>query len=79
MHPWQPYLAVDAIYHFSDVKDGNESLENGGYLLKPGLGLLVDVNDKFSLEFGVDFTLSGKNQMKSWDLHLSFTKDFEVN
>lgn len=72
LDPFTPYLGVSAMYHLDDAL-GSTSLKNAGYLLIPEPGFVVDVADDFSLQFGVPFTIVGKNAQSYWGLHFSFS------
>lgn len=60
LDPFTPYLGVSAQFHLDDAR-GGKSLKDAGYLLIPEPGFTVDVGDDFSFQFGVPFTLLGKN------------------
>ncbi len=72
LDPITPYLAASAMYHFDDDSSG-VSQKNLGYWLVPEPGLIVDVADAFSLQFGVPFTIMGKNARSFWGIHMSLT------
>lgn len=60
LDPFTPYLGATALYHFDDTEAG-KSLKDAGYLLIPELGFVLDFADDVSLQFGVPFTVMGKN------------------
>ena len=70
--PFTPNLGVSAYYHLDD-EHGGVSLKDAGYLLVPEPGFVVDAADLFSVQFGVPFTIIGKNAESYWGLHLSFS------
>lgn len=72
LDPFTPYLGVAAQY----IMDGSlagVSDKRAGYLLAPEPGFIIDFADDVSLQFGVPFTLFGKNAQSYWGLHLSLT------
>jgi len=56
-----------------------QSLENGGHLLAPEIGVTVDAAESFGLQLGVPFTVIGKNSLKHWGVHFSMAYSFGVN
>lgn len=70
--PFLPYLGLTVQLQLESNFDG-ESRKDGGYLVIPEPGLIIDVADKLSLQFGVPFTLIGKQAGSYWGIHLSFT------
>ncbi len=78
MHPWTPYLAASGEYYFSDVLNGNEQLENDGYLLFPEVGVIIEPSENFALQAGIPFTIVGKNTLKHWAFHFSIAYNFGV-
>jgi hypothetical protein len=72
LDPFTPYLGLTAQYHLDDTQAGT-SAKNAGYLLIPEPGFVIDVGDDFSFQFGVPFTLLGKNAPSYWGLHLSIS------
>jgi hypothetical protein len=72
LDPFTPFLGVMAMYHF-DNKLAGKSLKDVGYLLVPEPGFVFDIADLVSLEFGVPFTIVGKNSLSYWGLHLSMS------
>lgn len=70
--PFTPCLGATALYRFDSKVNGTAG-KDAGYLLIPEPGFVVDVADDFSLQFGVPFTIAGKNWQSFWGLHLSFS------
>lgn len=70
LDPFTPYLGLSAQYRMDNTLAGKPD-KLAGYLLSPELGFVIDVGDDFSLQFGVPFTLLGKNMPSFWGLHLS--------
>jgi|GEM_PF-1571287 len=77
MNIWTPYLAVDGVYTFSDLNDGQDQ-QNSGYLITPELGVICEVNNTLSFQAGVPFTVFGKENPKYWAFHASFALTFPV-
>ena len=71
LDPFTPYLGLVAQYRLDNTLSG-KSRKDAGYLLAPEPGFVIDVADDFSLQFGVPFTILGKNNPSYWGLHLSF-------
>jgi hypothetical protein len=71
MNPWLPYLALNGDLFFADRWKGDKSLENGGYLLAPEAGVIVDASEGFAMQLGIPFSVVGKNILKYWGIHLS--------
>ena len=76
--PFTPYLGLAAAFHLQDDVSGKAVSASGGYLLIPEPGLIVDVADRVSLQFGVPFTIVGKNASSYWGLHLSLSVGLSV-
>lgn len=72
LDPFTPYLGALALYHLDDKRAGKAE-KTMGYLLVPELGFVVDVADLASIQFGVPFTIVGKNAPSYWGLHLSLS------
>jgi hypothetical protein len=70
--PFFPYLGVTANIHLNSSLNG-KTIEDSGYILMPEPGLIIDVVDLLSLQFGVPFTVVGKNNGSFWGLHLSLS------
>jgi hypothetical protein len=79
MHPWMPYLSLRGDYFFADMWQGNESFENGGYLIAPQVGVTVDATESFGLQLGIPFTVFGKNILKHWGVHFSLAYNIGVD
>jgi hypothetical protein len=77
LDPFTPYLGATALYRFDDAIGGT-SQKDAGYLLIPEPGFVVDAADDFSVQFGVPFTIVGKNYPSYWGLHLSFSAAVQV-
>jgi hypothetical protein len=54
-----------------DSKQGGKANKDLGYLLVPEPGFVIDVADLASFQFGVPFSIVGKNASSYWGLHLS--------
>jgi hypothetical protein len=77
LDPFTPYIGALARYHFDDT-EGGKSAKDAGYLLTPEPGFILDFADKASLQFGVPFTILGKNAPSYWGLHLSLSAGLEL-
>ena len=60
LDPFTPYLGASAWYRLDD-KTAGKADKTVGYLLVPEPGFVVDVADLASIQFGVPFTIVGKN------------------
>ena len=61
--PFTPYLGVRGLFKMQDDYNGKPDPKiPSGYVLIPEPGLIVDVADLLSLQFGVPFTIVGKNK-----------------
>ncbi len=77
--PFTPYLGVRGIFKMQDDYNGKPDPKiPSGYVLIPEPGLIVDVADLLSLQFGVPFTIVGKNAASYWGLHLSLSLGFAI-
>lgn len=70
--PFTPYLGATAQFKLDDTV-GGKSKKNLGYVLIPEPGFIVDMADLLSFQFGVPFTIVGKNYASYWGLHLSLS------
>lgn len=70
--PFTPYLGASAQYRM-DGTTGGKSNKDLGYVLIPEPGFIVDLADMLSFQFGVPFTIIGKNYQSFWGLHLSLS------
>ncbi|MEO6097954.1 MAG: hypothetical protein ABIW76_20745 [Fibrobacteria bacterium] len=70
--PFTPYLGATAQYRLDGALAG-KSNKDVGYILIPEPGFVVDMADIISFQFGVPFTLIGKNFQSSWGLHFSLS------
>ncbi len=77
LDPFTPDLGVTAFYRLDDEL-GGQSKKDAGYLLVPEPGFVVDMADLFSIQFGVPFTIVGKNYASYWGLHLSFSLGLSI-
>lgn len=75
LDPFLPYLGLSGRFHLDGDYDGKPS-NSSGYILMPEPGLVIDIDDLLSLQFGVPFTIVGKNELSYWGLHLSFSLGF---
>ncbi len=71
---FMPYLGVLGRFRLNGTKD-IESLP-GGHVLGVEPGMVVDIADWTSFQFGIPFTLIGKNNPNYWALHLSIATRF---
>ncbi|MDB5049593.1 MAG: amylopullulanase [Fibrobacteres bacterium] len=71
LDPLTPYLGVSGKFKLQDDYNGKAVTNSDGYLLIPEPGLIVDVADLLSLQFGVPFTIVGKSASSYWGIHLS--------
>ncbi len=76
LDPFLPYLGVTGQFNLASKYDGKTSQNTSGYALIPEPGLIIDFADLLSLQFGVPFTLIGKNANNYWGMHLSMTLSF---
>ncbi len=73
--PFMPYLA--AMAHFKLTGDVNGVERNdGGYGIGLEPGLILDVQDWVSFQFGIPFEVLGKNDVLFWGLHFSLAARF---
>lgn len=77
LDPFTPYLGLLAQYHFETTR-GSQTLDKAGYQLIPEPGFVLDFADKVSLQFGVPFTIVGKNAQSYWGLHLSISAGLQL-
>ncbi len=70
--PFFPYLGLTGLVHLNDDNNG-KTVETSGYAIIPEPGLILDVADLVSLQFGVPFTVMGKRNGSFWGMHLSMT------
>jgi hypothetical protein len=77
LDPFTPYLGAQALYKL-DSKVGGTSAKDAGYCLIPEPGFVVDVADLASIQFGVPFTIIGKNYPSHWGLHLSLSMGLSI-
>lgn len=81
--PFMPYLGLTGNFRLNSDFDGKTN-EDGGYVVIPEPGLIVDIADLVSLQFGVPFTIIGKtNSGKTkepsyWGLQLSLSLGFGI-
>ncbi len=80
--PFLPYLGLTAQFRLDGDDDG-KPVKDGGYVVIPEPGLIVDVADLLSLQFGVPFTIIGKSNglggvQSYWGMHLSFCVGFSM-
>jgi hypothetical protein len=75
LDPLLPYLGLTGRFHLDGDHNG-VSDKSSGYLLIPEPGLIIDVADLLSLQFGVPFTIVGKSNHGFWGLHLSMSLGF---
>ncbi|HKP98594.1 MAG TPA: hypothetical protein VJ385_22880 [Fibrobacteria bacterium] len=79
LDPLTPYLGLSGKFKLQDDYDGKaDANAPSGYQLIPEPGLIVDVADLLSLQFGVPFTLVGKNAASYWGIHLSLSVGLSV-
>jgi hypothetical protein len=78
LDPFTPYLGASALYKLDDKVGGKAVKESMGFLLAPELGFVVDVADLASVQFGVPFTIVGKNAPSYWGLHLSLSLGLNI-
>jgi hypothetical protein len=71
--PFTPYLGLAAIFRLQDDYNGKSQQSTGGYQVIPEPGLIVDVTDLLSLQFGVPFTIVGNHSSSYWGVHLSLS------
>lgn len=76
--PFTPYLGLTGQFRLEDDIGGKTVKNSGGYVLIPEPGLIVDVADLLSFQFGVPFTIVGKNAGSYWGVHLSFSLGLSV-
>jgi hypothetical protein len=77
LDPFTPYLGLSALYHFEETR-GSTTLYKAGYQLVPEPGFILDFADKVSLQFGVPFTIVGKNAQSYWGMHLSLSAGLQI-
>jgi hypothetical protein len=70
--PLQPYLGLTLRVHLDGDMDGKTD-KLGGYMVIPEPGLILDIADLLSLQFGVPFTVAGSNSLSFWGIHLSLS------
>jgi len=70
--PLQPYLGMTLRVNLDGDYDG-EPDNLGGYVVIPEPGLILDIADLLSLQFGVPFTVAGGNSPSFWGIHLSLS------
>lgn len=75
--PWMPYLAVNAALHLAGDDDG-ASLKDDGHLVMPELGLLFDLDDFFSFQLGIPFSVLGRNAGSQWGIHGSLSLSVDI-
>ncbi len=76
LDPFLPYLGITGQFNLANKYDGKTLANSSGYALIPEPGLIIDVADLLSLQFGVPFTIVGKNDSNYWGMHLSLTLGF---
>jgi len=73
LDPFTPYLGAEALIHLEDTQGSKKIPNSMGYMLVPELGAVIDIADECSIQFGVPFTIIGKNAPSYWGLHLSLS------
>jgi hypothetical protein len=75
VEPFMPYLGLTGMVRLNG-DDNGKTVEDGGHLIIPEPGLIIDVADLISFQFGVPFTIAGKNGPSYWGMHLSMSLGF---
>jgi hypothetical protein len=70
--PFFPYLGLTGLVNLDGDNNG-KTVPSSGHVIIPEPGLIVDVADLLSIQFGVPFTVVGKRNGSFWGLHLSMT------
>lgn len=77
LDPFMPYLGVTGILRLNGTNDG-ESEENGGHLIIPEPGFTVEIDDLFSVQMGIPFTVFGKRNLSYWGMHGSLSLTIDI-
>ena len=80
--PVTPYLAFAGHLRLAGEAEDN-STEEGGYVLSPEPGLILDLADRASFQLGIPFTLSGKGGGSAggegfWGIHGSVAFGYQL-
>lgn len=68
LDPFLPYLGLTGQLRLNSNNDG-ETQEDGGYLVIPEPGFTVEIDDIFSFQMGIPFTIIGKRNLSYWGIH----------
>lgn len=58
LDPWLPYLGLTGVFRLDSDADGN-AVEDGGYLVVPEPGVVLDIDHYLSFQVGIPFTVLG--------------------
>jgi hypothetical protein len=75
--PWLPYLDLTGRLRLNSADDG-ESREDGGYLVIPEIGFTVEIDQTFSFQMGVPFTVLGRRGLSYWGIHASVSLAVDI-
>jgi hypothetical protein len=73
LDPLTPYLGLTGTYRMKSDYNGKTNADSEGFKIVPEPGLNVDIVDLMSLQFGVPFTILGKNESAYWGIHFALT------
>jgi hypothetical protein len=69
LDPITPYLGLTGAYRLKADYNGTTIENSEGYKVVPEPGVNVDFADLLSFQFGVPFTILGKNEPAYWGIH----------
>lgn len=75
--PWLPYIAVNGVLRLAGDNDGT-AMKDDGHLVMPEVGLVFDLDDFFSFQLGIPFTVLGRNAYSQWGMHGSLSFRFDI-
>lgn len=75
--PWLPYLDLTGKLRLNSTYDG-ESQEDGGFLVIPEPGFTLEIDQYFSFQMGVPFTILGKRNLSYWGIHGSVSLCLDI-
>lgn len=77
LDPWLPYLGLTGELRLDRSNDG-ETEETGGYLVIPEPGFTLEIDQVFSFQLGVPFTILGKRNLSYWGIHGSLSVCLDI-
>lgn len=77
LDPWLPYLGLTGLLRLNSTFDG-DAVEDGGYLVIPEPGFTLEIDQVFSFQMGVPFTVLGKRNLSYWGIHGSLSVCLDI-